>query len=913
MDYERKQSQNEYPSFSTPLFNNIAEKSDYLVTSNDYVTITRSNGSESITISDREISVIDIGEELNGKTIIKLDLKLTFDPKSLVFNKTEDLLVIYDDLNINILGLNFTNNKIEKNSVKLFNLNSNLLKDEKIIQVIWNNISKSCSELLILTKYSIKVFDVLESFVAPIKLFHLNGLDPPAEETTPISSEAGNEAELEEEPIDDIPLNETTVLDFNEVEALIQDPVSICFGSSLDDKCNPKGDLTLFLLTSDSSIYKIFPFLPSTLSVTHKWTNTLFDYTSIKVMNASKKIKESKKSSLSPSPSPSPNKDGNENPLTDDNTNTQDLTTVINSNKDLENYDLNPELTPMLKLSLIISNAAKETIRKIEDKSSRLKYLDSSNLININIDELLSNDLKSDMLFGPFNITPFPDFLYDNDALKILPLPNDLVCVVYNKAVAVLMDDQNELMDLNIEYATNSGYFNSVLSMIDCIALDTTTNSNFASAILLPSSPTSSSSNKSTAILLTTTDKKLITLDFTQWVSVLTKCIKVNQLSEFMKLLENPLESTLTVVGDFYIPQGPSSEYALQRTTTTGNEGPTLCSNENKVWLFWDDVKMFAFVQEKEGAGVLSDITPYGYLVRPLNSSYLSSSVSSTFTSKERSTEILKLAETFIKDEKKKQLLKDTIGDDKPVKYRSFLVSPYSQIEKIFKDSDRHIHHANRKIGEMASNMNTSLNIGDALNAGTLSDINQISNVTTIDVLLLNKMLTTLINRMHFQILEYRQQIGLLGTIMRESHECNENINISSERFSKAFERNELTKNRILELTLKVQKILDSSSLNKNIPLSDSQRKYIQELNKLRKITIEKKAKLDVLNKQLENIKKLSGVAKSDKSDDETKSSSELLKIEKNKLTLEKMKTELKSRGDVIENLIYEIDTIHLD
>ncbi|GMF09040.1 unnamed protein product [[Candida] boidinii] len=210
MDYERKQSQNEYPSFSTPLFNNIAEKSDYLVTSNDYVTITRSNGSESITISDREISVIDIGEELNGKTTIKLDLKLTFDPKSLVFNKTEDLLVIYDDLNINILGLNFTNNKIEKNSVKLFNLNSNLLKDEKIIQVIWNNISKSCSELLILTKYSIKVFDVLESFVAPIKLFHLNGLDPPAEETTPISSEAGNEAELEEEPIDDIPLNETT-------------------------------------------------------------------------------------------------------------------------------------------------------------------------------------------------------------------------------------------------------------------------------------------------------------------------------------------------------------------------------------------------------------------------------------------------------------------------------------------------------------------------------------------------------------------------------------------------------------------------------------------------------------------------------------------------------------------------------
>ncbi|GME87249.1 unnamed protein product [[Candida] boidinii] len=213
----------------------------------------------------------------------------------------------------------------------------------------------------------------------------------------------------------------------------------------------------------------------------------------------------------------------------------------------------------------------------------------------------------------------------------------------------------------------------------------------------------------------------------------------------------------------------------------------------------------------------------------------------------------------------------------------------------------------------MASNMNTSLNIGDALNAGTLSDINQISNVTTIDVLLLNKMLTTLINRMHFQILEYRQQIGLLGTIMRESHECNENINISSERFSKAFERNELTKNRILELTLKVQKILDSSSLNKNIPLSDSERKYIQELNKLRKITIEKKAKLDVSNKQLENIKKLSGVAKSDKSDDETKSSSELLKIEKNKLTLEKMKTELKSRGDVIENLIYEIDTIHLD
>ncbi|GMF58186.1 unnamed protein product [[Candida] boidinii] len=178
-------------------------------------------------------------------------------------------------------------------------------------------------------------------------------------------------------------------------------------------------------------------------------------------------------------------------------------------------------------------------------------------------------------------------------------------------------------------------------------------------------------------------------------------------------------------------------------------------------------------------------------------------------------------------------------------------------------------------------------------------------------------MLTTLINRMHFQILEYRQQIGLLGTVMRESHDCNENINKSSERFTKALERNELTKNRILELTLKVQKILDSSSIDKNIPLSDSEKKYIQELNKLRKITIEKKGKLDVLNKQIENIKKLSEVAKSnkltDKVGDEAKSNSELLNIEKNKLLLGKMKAELKTRGDVIENLIYEIDTINLD
>ncbi|GME71184.1 unnamed protein product [[Candida] boidinii] len=569
----------------------------------------------------------------------------------------------------------------------------------------------------------------------------------------------------------------------------------------------------------------------------------------------------------------------------------------------------------MLKLSLIISNAANEIISKTEDRLSKAKYMESSELIIINIDELLPNDLKSDMLFGPFNITPFPDFLYDNDALKILPLPNDLICIVYNKAVAVLMDDQNELMDLNIEYATKSGYFNSILSMVDCITIDSTTGSNFASALLLPSSPSSpsASSIKSTAILLTTTDNKLITLDFTPWVSILTKGIKSNDLTQFMKLLENPLESTLTVIGKFYKPQGPSLGYALQRTNTDGNEGPTLCSNENKVWLFWDDVKMFAFVQEREGGGVLSDITPYGYLVRPLNSS----SVSSTFTSSERSTEILKLAATFIKDEKKKQLLKDSISDDKPAKYRSFLVSPYSQIEKIFKDSDRHIHHANRKIGEMASNMNTSLNIGDALNAGTLSDVNQISNVTTIEVLLLNKMLTTLINRMHFQILEYRQQIGLLGTVMRESHDCNENINKSSERFTKALERNELTKNRILELTLKVQKILDSSSIDKNIPLSDSEKKYIQELNKLRKITIEKKGKLDVLNKQIENIKKLSEVAKSnkltDKVGDEAKSNSELLNIEKNKLLLGKMKAELKTRGDVIENLIYEIDTINLD
>jgi hypothetical protein len=236
------------------------ERSEDFIFKDVYRTLTRKNGSEIITCLDNRIILTNLNANLNDESAtIELVTDIPFEPIEMIMNKCEQLVCIYDQEHIWAFSLNNEGSNI--NFSVTYKLDISLAKNEKVLQTIFNNVSRYQSELVVLTTNEIRAYSLNVSLDVPLLRYDFK-------------------KEYESNSI-------TNNFDFD-FDSSIVDPVSICFASAnfqSNSKSNihnnPQDDITLFLLTSDASIYKIYPFFPYELSVSKEWLTDLFDSTTL--------------------------------------------------------------------------------------------------------------------------------------------------------------------------------------------------------------------------------------------------------------------------------------------------------------------------------------------------------------------------------------------------------------------------------------------------------------------------------------------------------------------------------------------------------------------------------------------------------------------------------------------------------
>lgn len=224
----------------------IRKNSVKFVPKESYLTLTRKNGQEVVTVVNKTVVITNLLKGDVEESSIKLDKQVPFEPLAMIMNLSEECLCLYSEKEIAMTFLKPIGSKITTNSV------TNIHLDESIIQVVFNNVSKFQTEIVVLTNKSIQTFDINHSNVSPVQTYPL------------ISGSKFNSSFYSSD-------STTTIVD----------PVSICFQPSED----PKGDLTLMLLTADSSLYSIYPFFPNELSVSDEWLTQFSTYNSLLVQS----------------------------------------------------------------------------------------------------------------------------------------------------------------------------------------------------------------------------------------------------------------------------------------------------------------------------------------------------------------------------------------------------------------------------------------------------------------------------------------------------------------------------------------------------------------------------------------------------------------------------------------------------
>ncbi|KAG7765667.1 hypothetical protein KL931_004318 [Ogataea haglerorum] len=426
------------------------------------LNITRSTGQEIISIEERKIKITNLASGSHY-----LDNVLEFSPTRLCLSPNDDLLCLYDTTHCTVVSLDEPGSKI--GHAIAYSININLQHKENIVQIIFNRLSQFGAELVVLTTDAIYNFDLGSSLTKPTHTYWLRTGAPLARA--------------------------------HSVDVI--DPVSLAFGSNTDT-VNPRGDLTLLILSSDSSVYKIYPYLPANIAVSSEWLGALFDYASFKY-NAS---------------------------------GADDLSTVS-----------------MLKFASLLSqsNGHVRTISKA-----------------------LPSNLSRGKLVGPLSIQPFPDELYEQDALKLIPMENDMFCVVYNKALAVLFDDQDQPMAFDGQRAPDAA---GIVRMVDCALFGSKT---IIGGMLLP--------NKPTSVLLTSSESDLLHVDFADWWNVLADSIASNDLSAVRDLLKTELPTRVTSLGKVRLPETASTsepdsfQYTIAHATA-----------EHRIAYIWSYSHSYAF------------------------------------------------------------------------------------------------------------------------------------------------------------------------------------------------------------------------------------------------------------------------------------------------------------------------------
>lgn len=247
----------------------LIEHSKEFITTSSYRTITRKNGSEIITVSDGKIKVTSLtANSKEGCSTSELVGDLPFEPSEILMNQSEELLCLYDESNIWAISLNKEGSNI--NFTTVYKLGLELNKGERVLQVIFNNRSKFQAELVVLSTNEISTYNINRSLNEPVQRYDFK-------EEYKNNSKAG-------------------CFDY---DCSIVDAVSICFASSCsnspfstDSTNSPQNDLTLLLLSSDASVYKIHPFFPYELSVSKEWLTDLFDYSTLLFESADSELKQ---------------------------------------------------------------------------------------------------------------------------------------------------------------------------------------------------------------------------------------------------------------------------------------------------------------------------------------------------------------------------------------------------------------------------------------------------------------------------------------------------------------------------------------------------------------------------------------------------------------------------------------------
>ncbi|VEU24171.1 DEKNAAC105430 [Brettanomyces naardenensis] len=477
------------------LFSQVQNNSTLFSSESPYLTYTLSNGLEIYTINDRQIRVTSLNRSTNSSH--KLDVHLEFDPIALCANKLEQLLCLYDSNHCHIISINPPGSLISFTT--LYKLRIALKSDESIIQVIFNNVSKFQAEIIILTNTRLLCYDINESLDTPVQSYKFST-------DTDISSSIDAE----------------TSISANAGFSTLIDPVSISFATSPDDSSSssPEADLTLFILTSDFSIFRIFPFLPANLSVPKDWLLTLFDQSSAQF-------------------------------------------------KSLADLRLQTQFILTLRFARFLFETSGD----------------------IAIKDVLPNEFRRGKIVGPLPITPFFDELYSMDALKLLPLPNDIVCVVANHSLVALSYEHLSFVVFDHQSTIDS---HDKFTLVDATIFDSGSTAICNGFVRPPLYD---------AVLLTTSQPGLVLVDYSDWMKPLSIALQTEDISTFSSLWMNSptLPTVVTSLGEIKIPSLPSS----------GTDGIPLTSYQNQLWFAWNENSCLCAALSAHSPGKLTILPIY--------------------------------------------------------------------------------------------------------------------------------------------------------------------------------------------------------------------------------------------------------------------------------------------------------------
>ncbi|ODV83427.1 hypothetical protein CANARDRAFT_203277 [[Candida] arabinofermentans NRRL YB-2248] len=746
--------QDKTASISDRLINQLAAKWPEFTTQDEYITTTRNNGLELITVANRQVKITNLS---TGFSHI-LQFSLSFDPIALAMNKSEQLLCLYNESNCCLVSLNIVGSRIHFTT--FYSISLALDESEKVIQVLFNNISKFQAEIVVLTTHAIKCYDINSSIDTPCQVYKFQ-----SEQKIDLSS------------------------DFN----CVVDPVSISFGScTSDDSLNPKGDITLFVLTSDTSLYKIYPFLPNELSCSDAWKTSLFDYTT-------------------------------------------------------------------LKLSGVSLNDAQTVDDKFFGQIQMLKFASAISKSNGNtsIAEILPSNLRKGKIMGPFNISLFPDELYAQDALKLVPLQNDLLCILLNQALVVLFDDQEDLMLFDDD---EFDLPETEVTVVECILLQD--DIRLTDAIVQPGS--------ASTLLLTTSTPELLRIDFRPWCSILSSCLEKNDLTEFTSLLQDPLPTRLTNFGSFSLPSVPSaskpSQIGLGAVYDSENYQVPLSSNQYKIWLAWDDFKTFAVVLN-EGNLDVHDIT-----VEP----------------------------TVEEDiEHESFSISNKVDADEFEPYTPLLVGTYSAEVMQEMDSTKTL------IAKMQTQL-LKLGSNGVIEEG-VEDLNKLSSASeylTTCLISTFKNLASLNKRLLMDKAELMNQINTLNQISIKKKSALEKSELTHERINNIKAKQIELSDKLSSVFSAVREVSDNQSKPVDVELSKEEVGLSNELKKLQSLTLDKETQIENVSTLLQNLKK---------ADIKEVAANAAAIQQSDKSTLETLEKKLSVRGQILDQLRDEIDSLKIE